>query len=173
MFGFLSDAKTAKNLEVLGPSGSLGIEEGAPLTKNCLLGVLQHTKTKCGARLLRANLLQPPYDLAVTEQRLDCVEELAANEEFFRGLQVSDLIYCSLDLGLLDTKMACLIVFLLPQSCDHFKPRFLFQLFSSLLDGVKSMQIAVLNIFAAQKSSASECHIHPSSNLKVISWISR
>ncbi len=43
VYGFLSDAKTAKNLEILGPSGSLVIEEGAPLTKNCLLGVLQHT----------------------------------------------------------------------------------------------------------------------------------
>ena len=43
--------------------------------------MLDRTKTKCGARLLRANLLQPLRDIATLALRYDCVEELMQDDE--------------------------------------------------------------------------------------------
>jgi hypothetical protein len=43
--------------------------------------VLDRTKTKCGARLLRANLLQPLRDIGTLTLRYDCLEELLQDDE--------------------------------------------------------------------------------------------
>ena len=43
--------------------------------------VLDCTKTKCGARLLRANLLQPLRDIGTLNLRYDCLEELLQDDE--------------------------------------------------------------------------------------------
>ncbi|CAH3182501.1 unnamed protein product, partial [Porites evermanni] len=47
------DASTAKNLELIQNARD-------PKSGHCLYGVLNHTKTAGGARLLRSNVLQPP-----------------------------------------------------------------------------------------------------------------
>lgn len=43
--------------------------------------LLNRTKTKAGARLLRANLLQPLRDIATLNLRLDAVQELLGRDE--------------------------------------------------------------------------------------------
>lgn len=43
--------------------------------------MLDRTKTKCGARLLRASLLQPLRDIATLSLRYDAVEELGRDDE--------------------------------------------------------------------------------------------
>jgi DNA mismatch repair protein MSH4 len=43
--------------------------------------VLDRTKTKCGARLLRASLLQPLRDIPTLNLRYDAVQELARDDE--------------------------------------------------------------------------------------------
>lgn len=43
--------------------------------------MLDRTKTKCGARLLRANLLQPLRDISTLNLRYDCLEELRQDDE--------------------------------------------------------------------------------------------
>lgn len=59
--------------------------------------VLDKTSTKCGARLLRASLLQPLRDVATLRLRYDAVEELlreadlAANVSTCLGALPKDL----------------------------------------------------------------------------------
>ncbi|XP_073245789.1 mutS protein homolog 4-like [Porites lutea] len=74
------DASTAKNLELIQNARD-------PKSGHCLYGVLNHTKTAGGARLLRSNVLQPPCDEETTNVRLDCVAEVTDKEELFHGLQ--------------------------------------------------------------------------------------
>ena len=50
---FVSDATTVKNLELLQNARD-------PKSDHTLYGILNHTKTAGGNRLLRANILQPP-----------------------------------------------------------------------------------------------------------------
>ncbi|PFH62227.1 hypothetical protein XA68_14506 [Ophiocordyceps unilateralis] len=58
-----------------------------PKSKDCLYGLLNHTSTPMGARMLRSNILQPPTprDSFITP-RYDALEELTTNEEMFREL---------------------------------------------------------------------------------------
>ena len=49
-----ADATTVKNLELISNAHN-------PSSGHSLFGVLSHTKTSMGTRLLRANILQPPY----------------------------------------------------------------------------------------------------------------
>nr|CAB3457960.1 unnamed protein product [Digitaria exilis] len=51
-----------------------------------MLKTTKTTKTTGGARLLRANLLQPLKDIQTINARLDCLDELMSNEELFWGL---------------------------------------------------------------------------------------
>lgn len=74
------DASTIKNLELIQNARD-------PESGHSLYGVLNHTKTAGGARLLRSNVLQPPCDAETTNVRLDCVAELTDKEELFYGLQ--------------------------------------------------------------------------------------
>ncbi|CAL1285489.1 unnamed protein product [Larinioides sclopetarius] len=70
---------TARNLELV--TNELGKAE------HCLYGVLNHTLTPGGDRLLRANILQPPCDLNTINTRLDCISELIEKEELFYDLK--------------------------------------------------------------------------------------
>ncbi|KAL4430860.1 hypothetical protein ABPG75_006116 [Micractinium tetrahymenae] len=73
------DSATAAALELIQP-----IRVGtcsSKLSGGSLFRVLDRTKTRCGARLLRANLLQPLRDIATLNARYDCVEELMEEGE--------------------------------------------------------------------------------------------
>ncbi len=72
------DPATVRNLELVAP-----LAGGA--TSACLLGLFK-PKTKGGAVLLRATLLQPPADLVTINTRLDCLDELLTNEELYLSL---------------------------------------------------------------------------------------
>lgn len=69
-FLLLLDATTAVNLELL-----QNIKD--PKSEHTLYGVLNYTKTIGGARLLRANILQPPCDLGTISMRQEVVSELS------------------------------------------------------------------------------------------------
>lgn len=65
-----------------------------PKSKESLYGLLNHTCTPMGARMLRRNILQPPTGHETfLRPRLDALEELTTREELFRevrkGLTVS------------------------------------------------------------------------------------
>ncbi|KAF5025991.1 hypothetical protein F66182_1893 [Fusarium sp. NRRL 66182] len=53
-------------------------------SKDSLFGLLNHTSTPMGSRMLRSNILQPPTrpDVSITP-RYDALEELTTNEEMF------------------------------------------------------------------------------------------
>lgn len=53
-------------------------------SKDSLYGLLNHTSTPMGARMLRNNILQPPtlYDSFIAP-RYEALEELTVNEEMF------------------------------------------------------------------------------------------
>ncbi|XP_019619725.1 PREDICTED: mutS protein homolog 4-like [Branchiostoma belcheri] len=74
------DASTARNLELLQNTRD-------PKSQHTLFGAMNYTKTAAGARLTRANILQPPCDVETISMRLDCVAELTDNEELFYNLQ--------------------------------------------------------------------------------------
>ncbi|XP_035226392.1 mutS protein homolog 4-like, partial [Stegodyphus dumicola] len=70
---------TARNLElVTNEMGKVG---------HTLYGILNHTLTAGGDRLLRANILQPPCNINTVNTRLDCIAELIENEESFYDLK--------------------------------------------------------------------------------------
>uniref|UniRef100_F7BB99 DNA mismatch repair protein MutS core domain-containing protein n=1 Tax=Ciona intestinalis TaxID=7719 RepID=F7BB99_CIOIN len=66
----LIDAGTSSVLE-------LAVNLNDPKSDQSLYGVLNHTKTQGGSRLLRCNVLQPPNDVETIQGRLDCVEDLS------------------------------------------------------------------------------------------------
>ncbi|XP_022321107.2 mutS protein homolog 4-like isoform X2 [Crassostrea virginica] len=74
------DATTAVNLELL-----QNIKD--PKSEHTLYGVLNYTKTIGGARLLRANILQPPCDLGTISMRQEVVSELSEKEDVFDNIQ--------------------------------------------------------------------------------------
>ncbi|XP_065836479.1 mutS protein homolog 4-like isoform X2 [Oscarella lobularis] len=79
------DVVTVKNLELL-------VNARDSKSSHSLFGVLNHTKTTSGARLLRANVLQPPCDIETIELRLDCVTELTEKEVISRLFLKNHLI---------------------------------------------------------------------------------
>lgn len=59
-----------------------------PGSKDCLYGLLNHTRTAMGARLLRSNILQPSTCLdPVLKLRYDAVSELTSSEEMFTAVR--------------------------------------------------------------------------------------
>ena len=52
-------------------------------SKDCLFGLLNHTLTPIGSRLLRSNILQPLTEEEVLGKRYDALDELATREEMF------------------------------------------------------------------------------------------
>jgi len=78
------DSTSVQTLEIIDP---LHAELwGTSSKKKSLFQMLKTTKTTGGARLLRANLLQPLKDIQTINARLDCLDELMSNEELFFGL---------------------------------------------------------------------------------------
>ncbi|KAJ3689018.1 hypothetical protein LUZ61_018182 [Rhynchospora tenuis] len=78
------DATSVRILEIIEP---LHTELwGTSSKKKSLFQMLKTTRTFGGARLLRANLLQPLKDIETIKARLDCLDELMSNEELFFGL---------------------------------------------------------------------------------------
>nr|XP_039269249.1 mutS protein homolog 4-like [Styela clava] len=76
----LVDASTASALELV-------INLKNPKSEETLFGVLNHTRTAGGARMLRSNILQPPNDLETITSRHDCVQELTDEKDLFYGLK--------------------------------------------------------------------------------------
>ncbi|XP_065062866.1 mutS protein homolog 4-like [Rhopilema esculentum] len=74
------DTSVAKNLELVQNTKD-------SRSSHSLFGIMNHTKTPGGSRLLRANILQPPCDLQTIDVRLSCIEELMDKEELFLNLQ--------------------------------------------------------------------------------------
>ncbi|KAF5614006.1 DNA mismatch repair MSH4 [Fusarium tjaetaba] len=62
-------------------------------SKDSLFGLLNHTCTPMGSRMLRSNILQPPTrpDLFITP-RYDALDELTTNEEMFLEIRKGKLI---------------------------------------------------------------------------------
>ncbi|KND89999.1 MutS protein [Tolypocladium ophioglossoides CBS 100239] len=57
-------------------------------SKACLYGLLNHTSTPMGARMLRSNILQPPTRQdSFIDPRYDALEELTTKEEMFREIR--------------------------------------------------------------------------------------
>ncbi|GAU96565.1 hypothetical protein RvY_07994-2 [Ramazzottius varieornatus] len=77
----LIDVSTSKSLELISNATH------QQLANKCLLGVLDHTKTYAGGRLLRANLLQPFTKLLTIQMRLECIQEMVRTEDLYFGLQ--------------------------------------------------------------------------------------
>lgn len=61
-------------------------------SKDCLFGLLNHTVTPMGSRMLRTNILQPPtqYDKFI-KPRYEALDELTTNEEMFREIRTGKL----------------------------------------------------------------------------------
>ncbi|XP_075918422.1 mutS protein homolog 4-like [Petromyzon marinus] len=58
--------------------------ERAPRSSHSLFGVLNYTRTRGGARRLRANIHEPLVDEETLRGRLDCVDELMQEDNFYR-----------------------------------------------------------------------------------------
>lgn len=57
-------------------------------SKECLFGLLNHTLTPMGARVLRNNMLQPPTNFdGFIRFRYDALEEMVTHEEMFREIR--------------------------------------------------------------------------------------
>ncbi|PNP46790.1 hypothetical protein TGAMA5MH_01742 [Trichoderma gamsii] len=57
-------------------------------SKECLFGLLNHTLTPMGTRVLRNNMLQPSTDFnGVIRVRYDALEEMVSREEMFREIR--------------------------------------------------------------------------------------
>ncbi|EFJ30915.1 hypothetical protein SELMODRAFT_88599 [Selaginella moellendorffii] len=78
------DITSVQSLQVIESSALAPINK----LKKCgsLFGILSKTKSTGGARLLRANLLQPLRDMDTINTRLDCMDELTSKENLFFGL---------------------------------------------------------------------------------------
>ena len=77
----LIDTITAKNLELVYNTIHTHTK------RNTLLGVVDYTLTPMGKRLLRTNILQPPCNANIINNRLNAIEELCKNEECIYNIQ--------------------------------------------------------------------------------------
>lgn len=75
------DISALQSLEIMSNIGN-------PKSKDSLFGLLNHTITPMGSRMLRNNLLQPPtrYDTFIAP-RYDTLEELTASEEMSQSIR--------------------------------------------------------------------------------------
>ena len=73
------DPQTKRNLELI--AGGSGTEEGS------LVGILDHTRTPMGARLLRKWLVRPLCRLDAIDKRLDAVDALARESRLREALR--------------------------------------------------------------------------------------
>ncbi|KZT09019.1 uncharacterized protein LAESUDRAFT_742230 [Laetiporus sulphureus 93-53] len=85
------DPETARNLELIGNISH-------KRSSHSLFGMLNHTFTAMGARLLRVNVLSPISVQSSLEARLDVVEELVQNEDRFNEVKNALKMLNKLDL---------------------------------------------------------------------------
>ncbi|KAJ8652676.1 hypothetical protein O0I10_011683 [Lichtheimia ornata] len=78
----VEDVATARNLELVSNIMRRN-------SKDTLFGVLNHTVTPMGSRLLRTNILQPSTDEALIRRRLDAVQELISQENLLFDIQAA------------------------------------------------------------------------------------
>ncbi|XP_042562863.1 mutS protein homolog 4-like, partial [Clupea harengus] len=74
------DSASASNLELV-------VNNRDHRSDQCLLGVLNYTKTPGGERRLRSNILEPLLDVDTINIRLDTLQEFLEEEELFFGLK--------------------------------------------------------------------------------------
>lgn len=74
------DLSSMSSLELV---SNLSLAPTLAARKQTLLGQLDHTKTRAGARFLRRNLLEPPCDQPTFEMRQAVVAEVSASEEMY------------------------------------------------------------------------------------------
>ena len=67
-----------------------------PKSRDCLFGLLNHTITPMGPRILRSTILQPSTDEDVLEKRYAAVDELVSHEQTYISVRQCDSIF-SLD----------------------------------------------------------------------------
>jgi DNA mismatch repair protein MSH4 len=56
-------------------------------SRDCLFGLLNHTLTPMGARLLRSNILQPSTSKNVLNKRYGALQDFVTHEELFFGVR--------------------------------------------------------------------------------------
>ncbi|EIW65180.1 MutS family protein MSH4 [Trametes versicolor FP-101664 SS1] len=95
----LIDSGTARNLELV---GNMSTRKSA----HSLFGLLNHTFTPMGARLLRVNILAPITVKSALEARLDVVEELIQTEDRFNEVKNAMKPLSKLDLDKLISSLA-------------------------------------------------------------------
>ncbi|KAL7285904.1 hypothetical protein ACG7TL_001015 [Trametes sanguinea] len=95
----LVDSDSARNLELVG-------NMSARRSAHSLFGLLNHTYTPMGARLLRVNILAPITVKAALEARLDVVEELIQSEDRFGEIKNALKPLNKLDLDKLISSLA-------------------------------------------------------------------
>ncbi|KAJ4440004.1 hypothetical protein ANN_08135 [Periplaneta americana] len=62
-----------------------------------LMGILNHCQTHGGTRLLRSSILEPPYHLETTENRLESVQEILETPELLHALNTILKKFCDAD----------------------------------------------------------------------------
>lgn len=62
-----------------------------PKSKDCLFGLLNHTLTPMGSRLLKSHILQPSTDAVTLERRYAALEELSTREDVFFAVRQGNL----------------------------------------------------------------------------------
>ncbi|OSD05707.1 hypothetical protein PYCCODRAFT_1384678 [Trametes coccinea BRFM310] len=95
----LVDSDSARNLELVG-------NMSARKSAHSLFGLLNHTYTPMGARLLRVNILAPITVKTALEARLDVVEELIQSEDRFGEMKNALKPFNKLDLDKLISSLA-------------------------------------------------------------------
>ncbi|KAI1790487.1 muts domain V-domain-containing protein, partial [Ganoderma leucocontextum] len=93
------DPDTARNLELV---GNMSVRKSA----HSLFGLLNHTYTAMGARLLRVNILAPITVKSALEARLDVVEEFIQTEERFTDVKGALKSFNKLDFDKLISSLA-------------------------------------------------------------------
>ncbi|KAL8651804.1 MAG: hypothetical protein Q9210_003054 [Variospora velana] len=59
-----------------------------PKSKDCLFGLLNHTLTPMGSRLLKSHILQPSTNAEILKKRYGAVDELATREDVFFAITI-------------------------------------------------------------------------------------
>lgn len=80
-------------------------------SKDCLFGLLNHTQTAMGARVLKSNVLQPLTSAAYLTKRYDALEELTTKEDVFFAVRQGMTTISQEQNGHLVTVMAALKAF--------------------------------------------------------------
>jgi DNA mismatch repair protein MSH4 len=105
-------------------------------SKGCLFGLMNHTLTPMGARLLRSNILQPLTNPITLARRYEALEELSTKEDMFFAVRqalkpfldvdkiLTQLIVTPVRVGLKDTEQAINNVIRLKHFINLVRPIF-------------------------------------------------